>query len=204
MFLSHKLFAAGVVALDLALFCTSCSTPPAPPKPDEPPVSRAGADQDVPFGSLATLDGSTSSDPDEEVLSYAWSAAVDNPASVVLTSTSIVRFIPTKPGEYTFILIVTAGATSSLPDSMRLTVQSDDNRSPLGRPGPIMPPLSEATSSSTGPVVRTPTATRSRSYGRRWSIPTSSRSWTQRRCRPRSSPCCLGRTHSNSWTAMGP
>lgn len=164
MFLSHKRFAAGVVALD----------------------------------------GSTSSDPDEEVLSYASSAAVDNPASVVLTSTSIVRFTPRSLES-----IPSSSSSRRAPRRAYRTrcvspckVTTTDRH--WRRPGPIMPPLSEATSSSTGPVVRTPTATRSRSYGRRWSIPTSSRSWTQSRCRPRSSPCCLGRTHSNSRSAMGP
>lgn len=114
----------------------ACSTPPAPPKPDEVPLAQAGADQSEPLGTTITLDGSASSDPDDQLLSYAWSAASDNPAQVVLTSTSVVRFTPTAAGSYVFVLVVTAGAASSAPDSMQLTIRGGDNSAPVAQAGP--------------------------------------------------------------------
>jgi formylglycine-generating enzyme required for sulfatase activity len=130
--MSRKCFAACAVVL----FALACSTPPAPSKPDEAPIAQAGPDQDVPLGSLVSLDGSSSTDPDDQVLSYAWSASADNPEQVVLTRTAIVRFTPTKPGEYTFILEVTAGTASSRPDSTRLTIRGGDNNAPVASAGP--------------------------------------------------------------------
>ncbi|MDA0336954.1 MAG: PKD domain-containing protein [bacterium] len=134
--MSRSRFGALAWLLVPVLIGSACSTPPAPPKPDEPPVAVAGPDQDLPLGSLVALDGSSSTDPDGQPLSYAWSAAPDNPMQVVLTTTSIVRFTPTLPGQYTFILIVSAGTAASAPDSMQLTITGGDNRAPVARAGP--------------------------------------------------------------------
>jgi formylglycine-generating enzyme required for sulfatase activity len=136
MLISKPMSRSWFCALALVFICCACSTPPAPPKPDEPPVASAGPDQDVPLGTLVTLDGSSSADPDGQVLSYTWSADQDNPMQVVLTSTSIVRFTPTLPGQYTFILVVTAGAIASTPDSLQLNVTGGDNNAPIAQAGP--------------------------------------------------------------------
>lgn len=122
--------------LAVALWSAACSTPPAPPKPDEAPLAHAGPDQDVELGTLVTLDGSASTDPEGSVLSYQWGQADDNPSTVVLTSTSIVRFTPTAAGTYTFFLVVGADESVSLADSMQLIVRGAQNQPPIARAGP--------------------------------------------------------------------
>lgn len=137
MMSANRLSRSGLSALAAACFvAAACSTPPAPPKPDEAPTAMAGPDQDVALGTLVTLDGSASTDPEDQPLTYAWSQGDDNPSTVVLTPSAIVRFTPTAPGTYTFILVVTAGTASSRPDSMRLRVTGGDNDAPIARAGP--------------------------------------------------------------------
>ncbi len=133
---NHRMLDVRAPLLAFILFGAACSSPPAPPKPDEAPVAQAGPDQDVTLGTLVTLDGSGSTDLEDQVLSYVWSADESNPSTVVLTNTSIVRFTPTQPGDYTYILVITAGSTSSKPDSMHLTLRGDDNSTPVARAGP--------------------------------------------------------------------
>ena len=134
--MSRRGLNVGALVLALILLGTACSAPPAPPKPDEAPIARAGPDQDVVLGTLVTLDGSGSIDPEDQVLSYTWSADEGNPSPVVLSNIAITRFTPTQPGHYTYILVVTAGSTSSQPDSMHLMVSGDDNSAPVARAGP--------------------------------------------------------------------
>ena len=125
-----------LTAVWLLAILAACSTPPAPNKPDEPPVADAGDDQDVPLGSQVTLDASRSSDPEGQGLSYAWTAGNANPASVVLTGTRVVRFTPVTFGRYLFILVVSADQVPSPPDSMYVNVVGDDNRVPRAEAGP--------------------------------------------------------------------
>ena len=46
--------------------------PPPPPPPNVPPVASAGPNQAVNSGTVVTLNGSGSNDPDGTVASYAW------------------------------------------------------------------------------------------------------------------------------------
>jgi beta-lactam-binding protein with PASTA domain len=105
---------------------------------NHPPVAEAGPDQDVTVGSLVTLDGRNSSDPDGDLIMYNWSiagvppgssAALDNPASVVPT------FTPDKPGIYTLSLVVSDGKASSTPDFVQITAALP-NVAPTANAGP--------------------------------------------------------------------
>ncbi len=80
------------------------------------PVANAGTNQNVLTGSLVTLDGSQSSDADNDSLSYAWTMATfPTGSSVVLGNVNSVNasFTPDVDGEYVVNLVVNDGQESS-------------------------------------------------------------------------------------------
>jgi len=96
---------------------------------NQAPVADAGPDQlGVEANTLATLDGSGSSDLDGDSLGYHWSQ-VSGP-SVSLSDTNIVNptFTPTLKGNYWFELLVDDGALTSSPDTVLISV---DNQVPV-------------------------------------------------------------------------
>ena len=131
-----------------------------------PPVADAGADQTAAVASTVTLDGSASSDPDGDALSYQWSlvarplgsaAAVNEPTAVSPT------FLVDRPGTYTAQLVVFDGSAASPADTVTITTRqhragrqrragSDRDRRRGGR-------------RSTAAVRATPTAMRSATRG---------------------------------------
>ncbi len=90
---------------------------------NQPPNAVAAADSSaVNVGTLVTLSGSGSSDPDNgpNPLSYNWSQDGANPESVTLTDASgdnmDVSFTPTVAGSYSFTLTVTDGSATDTAD----------------------------------------------------------------------------------------
>ncbi len=96
------------------------------------PRADAGRDQTVTAGDTVTLDGSASSDPDGDPISYTWSQ-VQGPASVTLqgANTAQASFVAGAAGLYEFQLIVRDGQVASSPDRVRVTVESPTNRVPV-------------------------------------------------------------------------
>ena len=97
------------------------------------PVSDAGSDQlNIDAGTLVTLDGSGSYDPDGDSVGYHWSQ-VSGP-SVTLSDTNAVdpSFTPTVKGSYEFELLVDDGALVSFPDTVLVSV---NNQSPVADAG---------------------------------------------------------------------
>ena len=89
------------------------------------PVADAGADQEVIVGEPVSLDGSGSSDADNDPLTYQWSF-VSMPAGsgAVFTGADqeIASFEPDRAGLYVVQLLVHDGTLSSEPDSALVTV----------------------------------------------------------------------------------
>ena len=121
-----------------ALWVVACSAPPAPPAPNERPVANAGQNQQVDTGNRVTLSGAESSDPEGSALTYLWNQADSDRTQVVISPDDQIRFqfIPSISGTYTFVLVVDDGETTSLPDTVFVTVTSNDNRLPIADAGP--------------------------------------------------------------------
>ena len=86
-----------------------------------PPVADAGPDQAVDVGDTVQLDGSGSSDPDSDPLTYSWSFdSVPTGSTANLSDSTAVMpsFVADVAGEYVVQLIVNDGTVPSDPDSV--------------------------------------------------------------------------------------
>jgi hypothetical protein len=92
------------------------------------PTADAGENQTVLVMNTVSLDGSGSTDPEEDPLDYLWSQ-VEGPEPVLLerTSTSRAWFTPAQVGAYRFQLTVNDGTDSSPPDHVTVTAVSENH-----------------------------------------------------------------------------
>ena len=93
---------------------------------NQPPTAHAGPDQTKDEGSVVTLDGTLSSDPDMDPLTYSWTQS-SGPTVTLSGATSATPTYTAPlvgPGGVTleFRLIVNDGSRSSAPDTVRVTV----------------------------------------------------------------------------------
>jgi hypothetical protein len=88
------------------------------------PTANAGPDQTVSEGATVTLDGSGSSDPNGDMLTYTWALVSHTGPAVTLSSTTAVNpaFGTTDNGSYTFSLTVSDGKGGMASDQVVITV----------------------------------------------------------------------------------
>ena len=111
---------------DTVTITTTNSAPTANAGPDQPGVS---------VGTIVTLNGTQSSDPDGQPLTYSWSL-ITRPAgsSAALNgaTTALPTFTPDVAGDYVAQLIVNDGFVDSAPDTVLITA----NTPPIANAGP--------------------------------------------------------------------
>ncbi|MBT5471633.1 MAG: hypothetical protein HOK41_13605 [Nitrospina sp.] len=87
--------------------------------PNEPPIADAGSDQIIeqtgPGNTAVILDGSGSSDPDSDPLTYAWSGGA--------SATGANPTVNLAPGTHNITLIVNDGTVDSAADTVQIIVQ---------------------------------------------------------------------------------
>jgi len=120
-----------VSALSLCLIVAGCGddtdSPAAVPDPNTGPVADAGPDQAVDVGDPVVLDGSASSDADQDALTYAWTLAARPDGSVAVLAgpnTAQPGFTADLEGDYVAQLIVNDGELDSAPDTVTVTAEA--------------------------------------------------------------------------------
>jgi 6-phosphogluconolactonase len=89
-----------------------------------PPIANAGPDQTVLVKQTVTLDGSASSDPDGDPLTFQWSLTsipIGSRATLSAPTATRPTFMVDLPGSYVVQLIVNDGTANSASDSVTIT-----------------------------------------------------------------------------------
>ncbi|MEO6219501.1 MAG: hypothetical protein ABIO81_03670, partial [Ginsengibacter sp.] len=134
--ISASIFLSGMLIFtsckkEPAQVSTPTSTPPPPPPPppplNRPPVANAGQDQTItlPVSSVA-LNGSSSTDPDNNITGYQWTKIAGPSSYSIINATSIQTPVNNLvEGVYQFELKVTDAGSLFDMDTVEVTVKPD-------------------------------------------------------------------------------
>jgi hypothetical protein len=104
--------------------------------PNSAPSADAGGDRSVTTGTLISLDGSASSDPEGDSLSFAWTLVAPSGSSAVLSDSTAEKpsFIADVTGSYVAYLVVNDGALMDS-DVATITASTNSNGRPVADAG---------------------------------------------------------------------
>ncbi len=126
----------GLTRTDTVMITVRTQTTPPPggvvpiTLPNQAPTANAGTDQEVDRGSVATLDGSASSDPDDNELSYSWAKTGGYSGTITLTGENTASPSFTMPtgaaidATITFTLTVSDGNGGEDTDTVAITAKN--------------------------------------------------------------------------------
>jgi hypothetical protein len=120
------------------IFFGSRFGPPRPP--NQPPIANAGPDQTVTVGTLVTLDGRRSSDPDGDPITFQWRfVSIPEGSAATLTDADKAQatFTPDVAGEYIIELIVTDPEGAMGSDTVKVTARPAPPPPPARRKGDV-------------------------------------------------------------------
>ena len=89
---------------------------------NQPPIAEAGPDQSVDRRETIGLDGSNSSDPEGQRLSFVWRQVAGEPIALANAGGARPTFATEVVGNYAFELVVHDGAMASAPDTVGVEV----------------------------------------------------------------------------------
>jgi len=112
---------------------------------NRPPVAEAGPDRPVQKARSAALDGSWSSDPDGDPLTYSWTQIGGPPVTLSGADTVAPTFTPPRATTYTFRLVVSDGAGGTSGDAVNVAAWG-------------LPPIARLTANGTPAIAAAPIA----------------------------------------------
>lgn len=128
--------ADGTIASSDIVYTDPATPPPPPPTNNKPPLIKTGPDQTTANNSV-TLNGSGSSDPDGQIVSYKWTQ--DNGNLVTMTGVGAVSTVTgLVKGDYRFRLVITDDDGASTADTIHIKCTASGTNPPPTNAPPVV------------------------------------------------------------------